>query len=488
MIYRQLKRWAKQDPDGIVIVGERRSLTYRQLREEVDACAAYFASLGCDAQAPILIGIPPDPDFYVAFFAACAVGATAVPLLPSAAGVPASVRECKPAMAVGSRAFLNAVGTQLPELRFELLWDAKRGLHLPQNLPWFKKVGLVRDEKVLALPSSGSTGEPLLRYRSAEIVVKRAQLRAELTAITRSDVLLTTRPINSGAGFSFHVTLPVLAGCKVVVHDKFQRFKAAEAIAKERVTVLNSVPIVFELLASIPSSHSVDFSSLRLCMSGGAPLSRYVREKFHQRFGIYLRQRYGGRHFSPACAWNYSGDPDAVGQKSGPFPLTVLGAEGRETGTDQIGEVAFDYSKMARIWKKALKDNPNRRGHYLYTGDLGRIDAHGNVFIVGRKSRFIKVASNRVEPAEVENVLRSHPMIRDAVVFALNAGAANESVGAIIAASRTLTVSEILEYCAKRLEPYKCPRRVEFRHTLPRNAHGKVMRHLFEGATEHPTP
>jgi len=255
----------------------------------------------------------------------------------------------------------------------------------------------------------------------------------------------------------------VLAGCKVVVHEKFQRFKAAETIATKRVTVLNSVPLVFELLASIPNSYPADFSSLRLCMSGGAPLSRYVREKFYQRYAIHIRQRYGGRHFSPACAWNYSDVADAVGQKSGPFPLTVLNDDGRESGTDQIGEVAFDYSKMARIWKKALKENPNRRGKFLHTGDLGRIDADGNVFIVGRKSRFVKVASNRVEPAEVENVLRSHPLIRDAVVYALDAGTRNEAVAAIVAASPKVTFSDVLNFCAARLEPYKCPRRIEFR-------------------------
>ena len=484
MIYREIKRRAKQDPDKIIIIGERRNLDYRQLLKEIDTCAAYFQSVGIKAQSSVLIGVPPAPEFYVAFFAACAVGATAIPLLPSAAGIAAPVRDSKPAMAIGSRAFINAVRSQLPSICDELLWDAKNGLHMPKNLRRFKKAGLVREEKVLALPSSGSTGEPMLRYRSAEIVVKRAQLRAELTAITSTDVLLTTRPINSGAGFSFHVTLPVLAGCKVVVHEKFQRFKAAETIAKERVTVLNSVPLVFELLASIPTSYPVDFSSLRLCMSGGAPLSRYVREKFYQRYGIHLRQRYGGRHFSPACAWNYSDVPDAVGQKSGPFPLTVLSDDGRETGPDQIGEVAFDYSKMAPLWKKALKDNPNRRGKFLHTGDLGRIDGAGNVFIVGRKSRFVKVASNRVEPAEVEAVLRSHPMIRDAVVFALNAGTPDEAIAAIVATAAKLTVSDVVSYCAARLQPYKCPRRIEFRRSLPHNAHGKVIRHVFDIANE----
>src|SRR5215208_3226881 len=87
MIYREIKRRAKQDPDKIIIVGERRNLNYRQLLTEIDACAAYFQSVGIKAQSSVLIGVPPAPEFYVAFFAACAVGATAIPLLPSAAGI-----------------------------------------------------------------------------------------------------------------------------------------------------------------------------------------------------------------------------------------------------------------------------------------------------------------------------------------------------------------------------------------------------------------
>jgi acyl-coenzyme A synthetase/AMP-(fatty) acid ligase len=115
---------------------------------------------------------------------------------------------------------------------------------------------------------------------------------------------------------------------------------------------------------------------------------------------------------------------------------------------------------------------------------LGRIDGAGNVFIVGRKSRFVKVASNRVEPAEVEAVLRSHPMIRDGVVFALNAGTPDEAIAAIVATAAKLTVSDVVNYCAARLQPYKCPRRIEFRRSLPHNAHGKVIRHVFDIANE----
>jgi long-chain acyl-CoA synthetase len=305
-------------------------------------------------------------------------------------------------------------------------------------------------------------------------------LRIKLFALTPDDVLLSSRPYNNGSSINNHVILPVVAGCRVVVREKFQRFAASAAIAEERVTVLYAVPFIFELLGSIGESRAADFSSLRLCVSGGAPLSRAVYDRFYQRYGIRIRQRYGGSHLHPACAYNLSDVPEAVGDVSGVFPIAILSDEGTELGPEMIGEIAFDVSKVAPRWKRHLESNPNRRGRYIYTGDLGRTDTHGHVFIVGRKSHFIKVGANRVAPAEVENVLRSHPCVTEAVVYALRLGQSDEAVGAAVVSNGPLAARELMRYCAEHLDGYKCPRKIDFRKQMPRNAHGKVLRSQFE--------
>ncbi|HXK30945.1 MAG TPA: AMP-binding protein [Candidatus Binatia bacterium] len=478
MIYRVLRRQAESHPGKIAITGERRSLSYAQLLKEVEACAVFLQHLHLKAEDPILLGIPPSLEFYIVFYAACAIGATVIPLLPSGK-IPPHIREVRPLLAVGDRSFLNAVERDYPSLRGTVVWDRKIGLHMSDASRPFKRKRLIRKERVIAALSSGTTGIPSLHYRSAEVLLDRADLRIKLSAITAKDVLLSCRPINTSS-FSTHVIVPIVTGCKVVVQERFQRFHAADAITKERVTFLSVVPLIIEQLASIPVSYRVDFSSLRLCISGGAPLPRYVYDRFYERFGIRIRQRYGGRHISPAGAYNLSDIPEAIGQVSGPFPMIVLSEEGRELGPGEIGEIAFDYSKMVARWKKHLKHNPNRLGKYIYTGDLGKTDATGNVYIVGRKSRFIKVGGNGVAPAEVENVLRSHPLVREALVFPLRLGQSDEAVGAIVVPGDGLTSAELLKYCARYLDGYKCPRRIEFRNSLRRNPQGKVIRHLFE--------
>jgi long-chain acyl-CoA synthetase len=159
----------------------------------------------------------------------------------------------------------------------------------------------------------------------------------------------------------------------------------------------------------------------------------------------------------------------------------VIDDHRRPVPLGSIGEIVLDYARLRDpFWRACLKSNPDRRGRYIHTGDLGRIDADGNLFIVGRKSPFIKVGGNRVAPAEVENVLRSNPKVRDSVVFAFHPGQHDEALHAVVVPSDGLTRQELLAYCAERLDPYKLPRRIEFHKTLPRNAQGKIARHRFQ--------
>jgi long-chain acyl-CoA synthetase len=381
---------------------------------------------------------------------------------------------------VGDKSFVNAALKTCPGLSQTVVWDRQRGLTLPNRLASFNRKGVHRNHYVFAVSSSGTTGAPALYYRTAEAALERAKLRIKLFGLTPDDVLLSSRPYNNGSSINNHVILPVVARCRVVVREKFQRFAASAAIAEEKVTVLHAVPFIFELLGSIEESRAADFSSLRLCVSGGAPLSRAVYDRFYQRYGIRIRQRYGGSHLHPACAYSLSDVPEAVGHVAGVFPMAILSDEGTELGPGVTGEIVFDVSKTAPKWKRHLQSNPNYRGRYLYTGDLGRTDAHGNVFIVGRKSRFIKVGANRVAPAEVENVLRSHPRVTEAIVYALRLGQSDEAVGATVVSSGRVTSGELLRHCAERLDGYKCPRKIDFRKHLPRNAHGKVLRSQFE--------
>ena len=474
VLYAALTRQAKKTPNKTAVVGERRSLTWAQLRREVDANAAYLKQLGIGIEDRLLVGIPPSPEFYIFFYAASALGATVVPVSPSAK-FPAQFLESRPVLAAGSREFLDHCSKNGSTLRLNVLWSPTDGLRVPEPAKPFRRRRAMRQEQAIAVSSSGTTGTPTICFQSAELLLERGKLKASVLGVTPDDVLLSIRPFNNGSSINNHVIVPLVKGCKVVVHERFERFKTIDAIACERVTILYAVALVFELLASVPSSHPVDFSSLRLCISGGGPLSKYIYDRFHQRFAIWIRQRYGATQIIPAFTYNMAGVPGAVGQVSGPFPVGVVTERNRPARPEQIGEVVFNVSKFAAKWQRFFHRHPHRRGRFIYTGDLGRLDKDGNLFIVGRKSSFIKVGGNRVEAAEVENTLRTHPKVKEASVFPIRAGQIDEAVGAAVISAGKVEQRELIEYCSERLDSYKCPRQIEFKKSLPRNENGKVI-------------
>jgi long-chain acyl-CoA synthetase len=278
--------------------------------------------------------------------------------------------------------------------------------------------------------------------------------------------------------------IPIVAGCKVVVRERFERFGMLRSLAGEKVTVLFGVPFIFEMLASVPPGYRANLSPLRLCISAGAPLSNSVAERFYRRFAVPVRQAYGASHIHPIFTYSLSGVPGTVGHASGPFPAGIMDDRGNTLTAGEVGEIVFDYARLSSRWKRYLRDNPHRMGRYIHSGDLGRIDRDGNLYVVGRKSSFIKVGGNRVEAAEVEDVLRAHPQVSDALVFAHHPGRPDEAVAAVVVTESALSAEEILRHCERRLEGYKCPRMIRFTDNPPRNAHGKIHRGLFEPAPE----
>jgi long-chain acyl-CoA synthetase len=462
------------------VIGETRTLSFKQLLDQAKSLAVFLKGCGVRTGDVLLLGIPPSPEFYVVFHAAAALGVITLPVLPSGK-IPETVISTHAKIAAGNAVFLRQVRSQCSTVQLELPWDRNRGLAVPNQTEELRRSQILRDEKIIGVSSSGTTGEPTIYYRSVELLVRRAEFRARSLGITPDDVLLSARPFNSGSSINSHVIMPLVAGCSIAVQEKFQRFQAAEIIQREKVSVLYSVPFIFELLASIPPEYPVNLSSLRLCISGSAPLANSVASAFSDRFGTEIRQRYGGSHIHPAFTFNLKGVPGAVGQTYGPFPIVILEGDEQPAPPDRIGEIVFDYDRVESSWQKYLAENPNRRGRYIHTGDLGRADADGNVFVVGRKSPFIKVRGNRVEPAEVEAVLRAYPNVTEAVVYGKAAGDGNEEVRAIVVNTGTVSRRDLLRHCAERLDGFKCPRDIEFRSELPRNQHGKLDRlNLFK--------
>ena len=479
MLYRALCKQARKRPNKAAVIGEREKLSYAQLLRQVNRAALYLRDCRLGVGDRLIVGIPPCPDFYILFYAATALGIATVPV--SVTGHLAERAKALGAVAAaGDQRFLAKVRRSGLTIRQALVWDRKAGLLLPRTSQQFVRRKVIRKEPALGSFTSGTTGEPELFLRTVEVLMKRAQLGARAWSIRADDVLLSTGPFTSGAAAIYHLIVPILVGASVVVLEQFDRGKAVAAIAANAVTRIHAVPLIFDILARLPLDDRADFSSLKHCASAGAHLPRSIYDAFYKKFTIRIAQSYGGTDFALAFSVNRAGIPDAAGHRDGLFPVRVVGKNGKPVRNGAIGEIVFDIPRVKdRTARAALQKNPKRRGRYIFTGDLGRFDRAGNLYVVGRQSSMIKVGANRVIPAEVESVLRAHPKVKEAVVMPLRAGKPDEAVGAIVVRNGQVSAETLLDHCARHLESYKCPWEIVFRKNLVRNPHGKVVRHLF---------
>ena len=247
------------------------------------------------------------------------------------------------------------------------------------------------------------------------------------------------------------------------------RRRALDLLEGEAVTVFPGVPFTFRLLAEAPGE--ADLSALRLCFSAGTALPRPTFDAFAVRFGVPIRQLYGSTETGTLTV-NLDDDPAASFASVGK-PVGEVRVEIRDD--DEIA-VSSPAMTQGYLGLDELNRHVFRDGWYL-TGDLGRIDDEGRLFVSGRKKLLIEVAGHKVDPIEVEDVVASHPKVREAVVVAVAGGTGGEeTVKAVVVAGDGCGEQEVIEFCRARLANFKVPRVVEFRDEIPKSPLGKILR------------
>jgi long-chain acyl-CoA synthetase len=250
------------------------------------------------------------------------------------------------------------------------------------------------------------------------------------------------------------------------------RGRALDLLEREAITVFPGVPLNFRLLAE--AGRDADLSALRLCFSAGTALERPAFDAFLHRFGVPIRQLYGCTEAGTLTA---NLEPDAV---------ATFESVGRPVGEVQVeivdGEVVVAGPALTRGYRDAgARDDEAFRRGWFFSGDLGRLDDGGRLVITGRKKLLIEVAGHKVDPVEVEDVVISHPRVRDAVVLGVAGGLAGEqAVKAVIVPDGTLSERELIRFCQERLAAFKVPQIVERRDELPKSPLGKVLRKYLQ--------
>jgi long-chain acyl-CoA synthetase len=330
--------------------------------------------------------------------------------------------------------------------------------------------------------TSGTSGRPKgVQLTEANIAANVTQC-AEWGAVTARDVFLGVLPQFHSFGLTVLTLLPLATGGRAVYAAQFRPRHILDLVRKYRPTGFVGIPAMYNALLTYRHARPDDFRSFRYLIAGGEPLPSRLREAFEQRFGITICQGYGLTETGPVLNWLRPQDhrPESVGKPLPGVEEVIVDAAGRPLPADEVGEIRVrgpnvmkGYFKLPEANRKAFDE-----AGFFRTGDLGRFDAAGNLFITGRISDLIIVAGENVYPGEVEEVINAFPGVADSSVVGMPDSSRGQVPAAFVEPEAGAAVDEgaVRAWCRERLAPYKVPRVVRVIEKLPRTATGKVAR------------
>ncbi len=380
----------------------------------------------------------------------------------------------------------DEVQRQVADSHAGLLLSPERALELSAGAPLDPTE--TPPEELAILPySSGTTGTMkgvMLSHRN--LVANLKQIEVPMP-IGSDDVLIGLLPFFHIYGQTVVLNLGLANGATTVTMPRFDLDRLLEAIERHRATWLHIAPPVVLALATAPEVERRDLSSLKMVISGAAPLDEDLARRAEERIGAPIRQGYGMTELSPVShksplARAAEIPPGSVGPL---VPNTEARLVDPESGQDlAAGEQGELWIRGPQMMSGYLHD-PEATAEaitpdgWLRTGDIARIDEAGNAFIVDRLKELIKYKGYQVPPAELEAVLVSHPKVRDAGVVGVPSEEGGEAPKAFVVASEAVDPEDLIAYVAQRVAPFKRVREVELTDEIPKSASGKILRRVL---------
>jgi long-chain acyl-CoA synthetase len=336
------------------------------------------------------------------------------------------------------------------------------------------------------LYTSGTTGRPKGVALSHGNLAANARAAASLYELDRARWALAVLPLSHSYGLTV-MNAGALLGTRAVLLRWFTPDAVLEAIERHRVQTMSGVPTMYVYLLNHPDGERFDTSSMVTWGSGAAPLPVEIVEPFEQRFGGRLLEGYGLTEASPVVsAHRLSGvrKLGSVGQALPGVEIRIVDDDDRALPVGEVGEVCVRGANVM-LGYYGLPEETARalRGGWLHTGDVGRLDGDGFLFIVERKKDLIIRGGFNVYPREVEDVLYAHPQVAEAAVVGVRDALMGEDVLAFVVLRRgeSADPAAIMAFCETRLARYKCPKQIRFVDALPKSPVGKILRRELRG-------
>ena len=376
----------------------------------------------------------------------------------------------------------------LPSLRHVLLVDGggdgktrSLGAEAAQEEESFATVERRSDDLAVILYTSGTTGVPKGVALSHDNLESNARAAAALHELEREDWAVSVLPLSHSYGLTVMNAGHIL-GSRAALLRWFNPEEVLRTIQQFRAVSMSAVPTMLLYLLNFPDAERFDTGSMRVWGSGAAPLPAEIVEPFERKFGGRILEGYGLTEASPVVSAHRLSGPrkiDSVGQAIPGVEVSIQDDGDRPLPVGEMGEVCVrGRNVMAGYYRNPEETARTVRAGWLHTGDMGRLDEDGFLFIVERKKDLIIRGGFNIYPREVEETLYGHPKIAEAAVVGMKDPLMGEDVLAfvVLRSGEQATEAEIAAFCESRLARFKCPKQVRFLDALPKSPIGKILR------------
>ncbi|CAN5145979.1 long-chain fatty acid--CoA ligase [soil metagenome] len=512
---------SRSEAVATIFFGAKR--TYRSVQLD----AIYFSSslrrLGVKQGDRVALMLPNCPQFVIAFFATLRLGAIVVPCNPlyTARETQHQLADCgAETIVVLSRLYptvkaarpgtrlRNIVVTNIKDemprttrLLFTLLRERKGG----HAVKWRGDEGTVayrdmlrdRGEPVAAVSPSdtavlqytgGTSGTPkgaVLSHRA--LLANALQCRAWFTNLRDGeDVVMAAMPLFHVYGLTVAMDLAVQSASALILEPQFELERILADSQKYRAKIFPGAPRIYNAIVTSPLAAKYDLRSIEACISGSAPLLLETARRFRELTGGRLVEGYGLTEASPVTHCNpiFGEGKQKEGSIGVPFPDVESRIVDLETGTRDLpagerGELVLRGPQLMDGYYQRPEETADAlREGWLYTGDIAYVDDEGYVFIVDRKKELIIVSGFNVYPREIEERLAMHPAVVESAAIGVPHPITGEQVKVFVTCREgaAVTAADLIDFCREDLAPFKVPREIEFRGSLPKTIVGKVLR------------
>lgn len=484
-----LTQHALSRPNEIAIVFEDRQWTYRELYNNAKKIANYLTRRGYK-KGDIVAHFTLNSDLFMAvYYGVQLAGLTVMPintkLAPQEVDYIFLHSEAK--ILIYDEKLEGTIQSTNANFEEVLTLQQIRTILADEGLGLDEFVSLSEEDTAVVMYTSGTTGKPKGVMLSHRNIYETAEIWSESMNMTSSDRMYICTPLFHCAGSHVFAVPTMYKGGTVIIEEAFSPERTLPRLVETEATIFFGVPAMYTIFLSKPEIAEFNFEHLRLFCYGAAPMPYELVKRLKDIFPkVKVQNLYGQTENSPASsslldevALTKIG---SVGRPLTRTKIRLIDPNGEEVPVGEVGEICIKGPQVMKGYLRAPEETMNTvRNGWLHSGDLGRFDEEGYLFIVDRKKDMIIRGGENIYPIEVEEVLYQIPSILEAAVV----GVPHEIYGEVPKAfvvckeGQSISAEEILKYCRTQLAKYKVPMEIAFLTELPRNASGKVLKHTL---------